>query len=369
MKKRLMATSALVTAGLLGAASTAWAKPELTLGGRFEAIVGAVSDDAGKAGSPLPSHVSVDVHQDSEIFFSGSVTLDNGIKIRSRVELEAQSANSADQIDEAYINVSGSFGAIRIGSEDTVAHLMISPYQGSWAVQVGQNLHLDTTDWIESPPGHTASTSTRLALLFSDAEKITYFSPRIGGFQVGASYIPSYTEGDNGEPESTAENPHEGFSVGANYKGKFGDTGIGIGAGYTEVHEPAGVDQSRPKGWGVSAVVSAGPVKVAAGYTSRRNRSPETVTASPRGVDAIDVGASFQSGKNSYSVAWVRAEDNAGGPLGDRSDAAMLSYRRDLGPGVQYRLNLIYADFRGGVVGSSDDNQGVALTTAVFLSF
>jgi hypothetical protein len=47
----------------------------------------------------------------------------------------------------------------------------------------------------------------------------------------------------------------------------------------------------------------------------------------------------------------------------------MLSYRRDLGPGVQYRLNLIYADFRGGAVGSSDDNQGVALTTAVFLSF
>lgn len=47
----------------------------------------------------------------------------------------------------------------------------------------------------------------------------------------------------------------------------------------------------------------------------------------------------------------------------------MVSYRRDLAAGVQYRLNLIYADYQGGDVGSADDNEGIALTTSVRLAF
>ena len=47
----------------------------------------------------------------------------------------------------------------------------------------------------------------------------------------------------------------------------------------------------------------------------------------------------------------------------------MISYRRDLGPGVQYRLNLMYADYEGETVGSADDNEGIALTTSVRLAF
>ena len=202
MRKHLLTTTALVAAGVLVTATAAIAKPKLTLGGWFEGIVGVVDDD--KTG-PGGNHVGVDVQQDSEIHFNGAVTLDNGIKIRTRLELEGQSANSTDTIDEAYMDISGSFGAIRIGSEDSVAHLMTSSHQGSWAVQVGQNLQLDTGDWIEAPTGHAASTSVRLSLGDADSEKITYFTPRVAGFQAGFSYLPSFSEGDNGEPESTTE--------------------------------------------------------------------------------------------------------------------------------------------------------------------
>jgi len=355
MKKQLMATTALVAAGVL-VSGAVQAKPTLTLGGWFEGIVGYVDDD-----DPKGDHVAVDVQQDSEIHFNGNVTLDNGIKIRTRVELEGQSSNSSDEIDEAYIDVSGSFGAIRIGSEDSVAHLMTSRHQGSWGTQVGQNLQLDTGDWIEAPSGHRASTSVRLSLGDADGEKVTYFTPRIGGFQAGASYMPSFTEGNNGGPESTAT-ANEGFSLGANYSGKFGGASIGVAAGYSEMSKGSGpsVSNIRPEGWGVSGSVGFGGFKIAAGYTDQDQ-------ASGSSLSAVDVGASYKAGMNRFSVAWVSSEEDARS-AGDETDAIMASYRRDLAPGVQYRLNLIYADYSDGS-GEGNDNEGMALTTSVRLAF
>ena len=80
MKKQLMAATALVAAGMLAVSGAALAqkkasKPVLKLGGYFEAILGAINDDLDKGDL---RHVGVDVQQDAEIFFKGSVTLDNG---------------------------------------------------------------------------------------------------------------------------------------------------------------------------------------------------------------------------------------------------------------------------------------------------
>ena len=372
MKKQLMATTALVAAGIL-VSGAVQAKPKLVLGGWFEGIVGVVDDD--KTG-PGGNHTTIDVHQDSEVHFNGAVTLDNGIKILTRLELEGQSANSTDQIDEAYMDISGSFGAVRIGSEDSVAHLMVSDHQGSWAVQAGQNLQLDTGDWIEAPTGHAASTSVRLSLGDADSEKVTYFTPRVGGFQAGFSYLPSFSEGDNGEPESVSENPHNGYSVGANYRGKFGGASVGLAAGYTVMNPTSnGADASDPKGWGVSGSVGFSGFKIAAGYTAEKSLTGETNGGPTAGDSAIDIGISYKFGKNNVSAAWLHSEDKsgsaagAGGAAEDETDVVMLSYSRDLAAGVEYRLNLIYADYQGAAIGSADDNEGIALTTSVRLAF
>ena len=47
----------------------------------------------------------------------------------------------------------------------------------------------------------------------------------------------------------------------------------------------------------------------------------------------------------------------------------MVSYRRDLAKGIQYRLNFMYGDFEGETSGTSDDNEGFAVTTSVRVSF
>ena len=56
----------------------------------------------------------------TEIHFSGSTSLDNGIDVSFKVELEGDSA-PGNSIDESYLTVSGDFGKIELGNNDGAA--------------------------------------------------------------------------------------------------------------------------------------------------------------------------------------------------------------------------------------------------------
>jgi predicted porin len=374
MKKQLMTTTALVAAGVIASSGAALgaSKPKLSLGGWFEGIVG-ISDIDNKVNTG-GQRVGLDVQQDSEVFFKGSVKLDNGIKITTRVELEAQSSNSGDQIDEAYMGIKGKFGEIRIGSEDNAAHLMVTGNSGSWATNVGQNLNFDVGDWVETPTGHRASTVQRLDIGEGDSEKLTYFTPRFGGFQLGLSYMPSANEGGNGDVETTSAANHSGFAAAVRYSGKFDAVGIGASAGYVQYNPPGGSAPNRlsdPKGFAAGLKLTFGKITIAGGTGREMNIASDQSTASAtRGNSYYDFGIKYNGGKNKFSLGYMISEDDASTAAGeDETTIAMLSYRRDLGPGVQYRLNVMYGDFEGETNGSSDDNDGYAITTSVRLAF
>ncbi len=368
MKKQLMTTTALVAAGVIASSGAALGagKPILKLGGWFEGIVGIADQDEDVVGN----RVGLDVQQDSEVFFKGSVKLDNGIKITTRVELEGQSSNSGDTIDEAYMGIKGKFGEIRIGSEDNAAHLMTTRYMGSWATNVGQNTNFDIGDWVERPPGHKGSTVNRLDLGEGDSEKLTYFTPRFGGFQVGVSYMPSFKEGNNGTPELTSTANHTGFAIAAKFDRKWDSFGLGAAVGYASVKPAAGANNhSDPKGLAAGLKLTFGKVTIASGYHREMNLNPDGATAND-GQTAFDFGIKFDGGKNKFSLGYVTAEHDATTKAGkDEVQGAMLSYRRGLGPGVQYRLNFMWGDWEGEDVGSGDDNNGYAITTSVRLAF
>jgi outer membrane protein OmpU len=371
MKKQLMTTTALVAAGVIASSGAALgaSKPKLSLGGYFEAILGASDQDEKATG--IGNRVGVDVQHDSEIYFNGSVTLDNGIKIRTRTELEGQSANSADTIDEAYMAISGKFGEIRIGSEDNVAHLMTTRVSGSWATGVGQNLSFDVPDWIERPTGLGISSVNRLDLGDADAEKISYFTPRFSGLQLGLTYTPSFNEGENGTPEETASGHHHGFSAAVSYKGKMGGAKVDAAAGYSRAKPDSDSQNwSEPQGMAVGAKVTFGKITVAAGYQREWNLESDQTSVTNDGQTAIDLGIQYNLGKNKFSLGYNTTESKGTVAAGeDEYQSAMLSYRRDLGPGVQYRLNVMYGDWEGEDVGTADDNDGYAITTSVRLAF
>ncbi|MBK20494.1 MAG: hypothetical protein CMM52_16815 [Rhodospirillaceae bacterium] len=369
MKKQLMTTTALVAAGVLATSGAAIAKPKLSLGGYWEGIIGAVDQDEDAVGN----RVGLDIQQDAEIFFKGSVKLDNGIKITTRTELEGQSSNSSDTIDEAYMGIKGKFGEIRIGSEDNAAHLMTTGTMGSWATNVGQNLAFDTGDWIEKPTGNQISTVNRLDLGDADSEKISYFTPRVGGFRVGVTYTPSFSEGVNSQPERYSTANHSGFAVAARYDGKWDSVGISTAIGYAVASPAAGTapgNDSDPKGIAAGLKLTFGKITVAGGYHHEMNLRSDGSTTGNDGNLAYDFGIKYDGGKNKFSFGYSTQEtegDNAAGV--DEVQNAMLSYRRVLGKGVQYRLNLMWTDYTGEDAGSADDNDGYAITTSVRLGF
>ena len=91
MRKELLAGTAILAAACLAAGGALAAdkkmkKPSISVNGYGDFVVGSVLD------SDVDQNASAaDVHVDSEIQFNGRTTLDSGIKLHMRVELETQS--------------------------------------------------------------------------------------------------------------------------------------------------------------------------------------------------------------------------------------------------------------------------------------
>src|SRR5690606_38007085 len=113
MKHVLLGSTALVAAGLLAGTASAAEPVSLGIQGFYQAAIGGVIDqdnDDGESGAQTRGH---SIETNGEIRFHGETTLDNGLTVGARIEMEA--FNSADQIDQAYAFISGGFGEVRLG--------------------------------------------------------------------------------------------------------------------------------------------------------------------------------------------------------------------------------------------------------------
>ncbi|MCC3303988.1 porin [Sneathiella sp. HT1-7] len=225
MKKAILGTTALVAVGALAAApASASEKIALGVGGYMQSTYFYQSSDE-PAGTP--DRTSDRVTQEGEIFFTGSTTLDNGLKFGVNVQLEAYEAT--DQVDETYIYVQGSFGRVLLGSEDSAAYLM--HYTSPSPVPM---YSADSANIYPTGQGNTTRPN-----MFSDSDKITYFTPRFAGFQLGASYIPDgSSQTGTGESQYAAPSydsgTDRGWSVAANYVNKFGSVDVAASAAYQQ---------------------------------------------------------------------------------------------------------------------------------------
>ena len=386
MKKQLLTSSALIAVGAFALAPAAVAqkmsKPNITVNGYHQQVLGAViSQDEDVSGD----RSTVDVHHETEIHFNGHVKLDNGITMRAHTELDtngdqvnggnASPQGTLDYIDEIYLIIRGSFGQITIGSEDNAAHLMLIGYSGSWATGVGQNLAFDSAEWVTSvAPDFDTVRDSRMVGQDSDAEKITYYSPRFAGFQVGASYIPGSRqfEEQNGAMQTAATDYHDGFAVGMNYTGKVGDIGIGGGVGYLHMQAPEtlgtagvglGVVDDDMKAAAAALRLDFGPIRVSAAI--KRTASNETSGLDRRGR-IIDTGVRYTMGPTLFSLVYshgYRSNGTAG--AGIKYQGAIASYARILGPGVKWHADLHYSKSQSGAV----ENDGFAIATGIAIGF
>jgi hypothetical protein len=180
MKKSVLLGSGALFGVALASGPAAAAEPiRLVVGGFFKTAYMVVFDDDDEF--ELGNETNTDgFFSDSEIHFTGSTVLDNGLEVGARIELEGETAD--DQIDEAWIWFSGGFGEVRIGSEDeALANACIVPPGGTGNFsafspnQWGANAGLLVT----FPFGGLFSSNSVCTGVdrSGDAQKIVYISP------------------------------------------------------------------------------------------------------------------------------------------------------------------------------------------------
>ncbi|HTO84319.1 MAG TPA: porin [Methylomirabilota bacterium] len=244
MKKALLGTTALVAAGFaVGDAYAADTGVQLTIGGRYMGAAGALFGENSDFyhGSNTRNYV---FKQDVEVYFQGHTTLDNGLEVGARVELEGQTQTS-DQIDAVYAYFSGGFGQVRFG--DTGEALGQMCYLVPSASQI---FGADSPNFNFSNAGLKGYGATNGTCYGVDdkATKVVYFSPNFGGFTFAASFAPDGSEDTHntfqgagtrlnnaggGGHGTGGGNDSENLSLAANYTHDFNGVHLVVGGGYT----------------------------------------------------------------------------------------------------------------------------------------
>jgi predicted porin len=336
MKKVLLATTALVAAGAMTASASAAEKIKMGVGGYMNAaLIVADYDDTDTTGWNGGNRRAVGLQREGEIIFNGSTTLDNGLTIGAQVQLEAW--QSTDQVDEAFIYASGSWGRINLGAENSAAYLMhyASPAPAHW--QFGLN----------SP--NSAVAGTTLATnpnITSDAEKITYFTPRMSGVQLGISYTPEI--GSEDAPYSGTTNDNDTtqgdvFEAGINYNGKFEDVSLKLAATYGQSQaEVAAQDDANE--WTVGGQVGFAGFTIGAGFKQQEN-------ASNVETDNWNIGARYATGPWGVGIQYAETESDDG--VANEISAVALGGSYAMGPGVTMFAGVEFWD-HDPTVGNSD---------------
>ena len=369
MQRHLLYGTALVAASMLAAGGAVAQdkmkamKPSISVNGYYDAIVGGVLDETHEMnGEDVSVDTSgLDVKTDPEIHFNGRATLDSGVKIHVRTELEGGGQHaSSDPIDEYFLSVSGSFGQIILGGTAGAGVKMLTGMSGSWATGVGDTLAFDSDDWVGSAvgtgPAQKFGTLQHSRLDTGDGDKATYISPKFGGFQIGMSYVPTASDETNGRinAETTA---HDGFEGAASYGGKFGDVSFALGGGMTTLQ---GANNGGEDG---QAWLMAGKIGFGGGFTMSVAHKQTDDPEGDRG-QLTDAGVRFVQGANQFSLVGSHGEMEEGDAF---YTAVMGSYARILGPGVKTYLNLIWNSSENG--DGSVERSGLAMNTAIKVVF
>ena len=351
MKKILLGSTAIVAAGMIASVPSADAasKMKLSVGGYMEQWVGFTSGDDGVA----QDYSGFSTVSDGEIHFKGKTKLDNGITVGVNVQLEAQ--QGGDQIDEQYMTVSGGFGQIIIGDENSAMYKM---HYAPSDFGIGTNSG-DVTSWnkpVSDAEGDSIAMGGHYRAPFgatyiepnavNDSAKISYFTPRVSGFQLGLSYAPDGSQDNNGLPNRDTTNT-DYIMVGANFVQKMGGMSVGISGGYGTVTDAAagGVE---PEATSFGIKLGMGGVSAGVSYANFSDHGEKD-------QEGINAGVAYSSGPMGVSIAYFHGEKD--GNNGDAAtlnnqaerDVIHLSAKYAMGPGVTLAGTL------GHAVYSSDD--------------
>ncbi|QGX98994.1 porin [Roseovarius faecimaris] len=314
-------TAALSALCLLAAPATAgeW---ELGLGAEYEQFFGYVSYDSATASD----FEGADAVASGRVFVAPALTLDNGLSFGGNFELDAHlgERNAGVVADEAALYLKGGFGTLQFGKTDTPGNHMHMGAPVSFGPEVNNanisaavlpsllqfsNVHSTSQvgdDLIRGTLGSTYASNMR----DETGLRLSYYSPRISGLQLGLSYAP--------DGPSTALGREDFIDVGANYTRSFGAVDAAVSAKWGLADSTAG----SPEYWGLGLSLGFGALSVGGSY-SETSGSAGGLTDG----QAYDIGVKYETGRYGLSVHYLSGEniDDENAALGGKEQLQALT--------------------------------------------
>ncbi len=353
MKKLLIASTALVAAGIIAAPAMAADPIKLGLGGKMTQWAGYTTSDLG-------GNANFDTKHDSEVYFSGSTKLDNGLTVALKMELEADRHNNAASIDHSYMTISSAtMGTVMMGSGfmNFNYYAPDNSYGATYA---------DFVDWTGTATGivlsgqGTNSASLMIPGGAEDSSGISYTTPSFGGFTVRGVYRPE-TADSNTTPLETASNT---ALASVRYSGKMGGTDIGVYTAYSKSNNNGTANDSKEIVFG--AKVSAAGFTVGGDYVKQ---SAET-KASNDGR-AYTVGVGYATGP--YNIALTRYNLKTEGTVATAGDDQItnhvLSLAYNMGGGISAKVFGMSYDFDDETTTVANNNSGTVFGVGISAAF
>jgi hypothetical protein len=364
MKSILLGSTALVAAVSVTGAAQAAQGVQLGLGGYYQGAAAVLFSQDDGTGEPGAHTRSVVFRQDVEIHFKGETTLDNGLTVGARIEMEGQ--QSDDQIDEVWAYFKGGWGQVRFGDDDEAYEQLGYLIPSASSLFGVDSPHFEfSNSKVGSVTGLQTNATTQK--LTGDATKVIYFSPTFAGFSFAVSYAPdrrgedtySYGSGPGGTTNSNnTSQVQDAFAAALNFTHDFGEgtklvAGVGAGEGQWET-TLGGQNDTTWTVRGHLIVNFAGFTLGGAGTYRSNYRNVAGVddvnlwVAGAGGTyhwDAFTVGLAYSHG--SYEIS---DNDDV-----DTLDIVELTGRYDLSPGISLDAMVGFHDYENDAASINDD--------------
>jgi hypothetical protein len=301
------------------------------------------------------------IRTDNVINVEGSTVLDNGLKVGAVAGFSLDQNASQNNIyqEELYASVGGAFGDVNVGRRRNAASLLHtfipSAGIGTYAVDDAR-----TNSFVGGITGMTTATSLDQA---EYANRIMYFTPRVEGVQLAASFTPETdpnvnfsNDGFNRYQGSAIQNE---YSLGGNYTRDFGGLVYNGSIGYTAGDAPAasGLVQDSEA---YHAGASLGYAGVTAGGAWGFYKNPIGGNEQRYGG-----GLKYETGPYTFGGSALRRETTTqkGFALANGQDVGIahlyeVGAKYALGPGVSTGVGVYYNDNqkRKDAAGTAEDS-------------
>jgi predicted porin len=339
------------------------------------------------------SPVNADVFIDSRIRFNPEIQLDNGFAAGGMLEFNTNGGCFTARRTFAYLS-SARFGELRLGNQNfALADMEFrepSIHRGYTAGVVDSAL---IENLMLNPTGSSFASGTMLVgpdqgmpggVRF---DSINYYTPRIEGFQLGASFAPELSQNRANASAIPLENGSQAqyrnlWSVAANFNRTF-DPGIlvRLSGGYSQAYAPeqggqgssigspttvgGGAGATNPYWWYVGGYVGYAGFSLGASYGRQafRNFGGGSNNGTPTFINTVvsdgyawTVGATYNYGPWGVGVTFLDGRNSDCnttalnvGVCGsrDRNTILVVNGSYQLGPGVFWELGYFHAKVTG----------------------